>query len=121
MKITKKVSKQPRKKHKQLANLPLHRRRKLFSARLSDALRKETKKRNVPLRKGDKAKVMRGKFSGKEGKIVGVNLKKLRVFVEGISKKKPNGKEKFIPLQPSNLMITELVLTDEQRKKAIGR
>lgn len=120
-KHNKKFSKQPRKKRKELANLPLHKRRKLLSARLSKELQKNIKKRNVPLRKGDKVKVMRGKFCGREGKITGVNLRKLRVFVEGISRKKPDGKEKPIPLTASNLVITELNLTDELRKKAINR
>jgi len=35
--------------------------------------------------------------------------------------KKPTGKEKSIPIHPSNVMITELKLTDEKRKKSIGR
>lgn len=120
-KTSKKFSKQPRKKRKELANLPLHKRRKLFGAKLSKELRKGFKKRNVPLRKGDKVKVMRGKFYGREGKVMGINLRKMKVFVEGISRKKPDGKEKFIPLDASNLMITELNLTDELRKKAINR
>jgi len=114
-------TKQPRKQRKRLYNLPLHKRRKQMSARLSDEVRKTVKRRNVPVVKGDKVKVMRGKNAGKEGKIVMIDLKKYKIGVEGIVVKKPDGKEKPIPIHPSNVMITELKLTDEKRKKAIGR
>ena len=114
-------TKQPRKQRKRLYNLPLHKRRKQLSARLSDELRKTVKKRNVPIVKGDKVKVMRGKYYGKEGKVVMVDLRYFKIGVEGIMVKKPNGKEKVIPIHPSNVMITELKLTDERRKKSIGR
>jgi large subunit ribosomal protein L24 len=116
-----KKTKQPRKQRKMLYNMPLHKRRKQMSVRLSDALRKDIKKRNVPIVKGDKAKIMRGAHKGKEGKIVKINMTAYKVGVEGIVVKKPDGKEKSIMMHPSNLMLTELKLTDEKRKKLIGR
>jgi large subunit ribosomal protein L24 len=115
------TSKQPRKQRKRMYNMPLHKRGKQMSARLSDELRKTIKKRNVPLNKGDKVKVMRGENYGKEGKVTMVDLKNYKIGIEGIVVKKPNGKEVSIPIHPSNVMITELKLTDEKRKKAIGR
>jgi len=114
-------TKQPRKQRKKLYNLPLHKRRKQMSARLSDELRKTIKKRNVPLIKGDKVKIMRGTHYGKEGKVTMIDYKYYKIGVEGVVVKKPNGKEKSIPIHPSNVMITELKLTDEKRKKSIGR
>lgn len=93
-----------------------------MSARLSDELRKTTKKRNVPLVKGDKVKIMRGEYRGKEGKVIMIDYKHYKIGVEGITVKKPKtGKEEPIPIHPSNVMITELKLTDEKRKKSIGR
>jgi large subunit ribosomal protein L24 len=114
-------TKQPRKQRKRLYNLPLHKRGKQLSARLSDELRKTTKKRNLPIVKGDKVRIMRGKNTGKEGKVNMVDLKHYKIGVEGVAVKKPNGKEKPIPIHASNVMITELKMTDEKRKKAIGR
>ena len=114
-------TKQPRKQRKKLYNLPLHKRRKQMSARLSDELRKTIKKRNVPLIKGDKVKIMRGTHYGKEGKVTMIDYKYYKIGVEGVVVKKPTGKEKSIPIHPSNVMITELKLTDEKRKKSIGR
>lgn len=120
--MTMKKTKQPRKQRKRLYTLPLHKRRKQMSARLSDELRKTVKKRNVPIIKGDKVRVMRGEYYGKEGKVIMVDLKKYKIGIEGITVKKPKtGKEKPVPIHPSNVMITELKLTDEKRKKAIGR
>ena len=102
------LTRQPRKQRKKLYNAPLHLRQKLVSAHLSKELRKAKKKRSLPLRKGDKVKVMRGKFKGKIGKVTRVELNSLKAFVEGILLKKQAGKEVMAPIEPSNLMITEL-------------
>ncbi len=115
------VSKQPRKKRKELANKPLHKRRKEMSVHLSKELREKYGKRNIPVRTGDKVKVMRGTFKGKEGKVVEVDLKRYRVKVEGIVRKKADGTEVLVPIHPSNLMITELNLEDERRKAVLER
>jgi len=101
--------------------MPLHKRKKQMSARLSDELRKTTKRRNLPVIRGDKVRVMRGKNFGKEGKVTMVDLRRYKIGIEGIVVKKPNGKEKSIPIHASNVMIIELKLTDEKRKKILGR
>ncbi len=87
--------------------MPLHKKASLVRAHLSKELRKKLGCRSARLRKGDKVRVMRGSFKKKEGKVVEVDLKKAKVFIEGIVSKKQGGKEKLIPLQPSNLMIIE--------------
>ena len=112
-----KESKQPRKQRKYLANAPLHLRRKFVSVNLSKELRKKYGKRNIPARKGDEVKIMRGKFKGKQGKVSEVKLKKSKIIVEGIQIKKQDGSKTNIKLQPSNLMITELNLSDKKRLK----
>lgn len=114
-------SRQPRKQRKFLANAPLHIRHKLVSAHLSKELRKKYEKRNFPVRKGDSVKVMRGEFKKKTGKVSNVNLKKLKVLVDGIYKSKKDGTKIKIYFYPSNLLITELNLDDKKRIKAIER
>jgi large subunit ribosomal protein L24 len=115
--ISWKSSKQPRKQRKYRYNAPMHVRQKLVSAHLDKALRKEYKKRSMPVRTGDEVKIMRGKFKKKSGKVSEVNLKSLKVYVEGIATKKVTGQEALIALEPSNLMITKLKTDDQKRMK----
>ena len=86
-----KSSKQPRKQRKYLANAPLHIRKKFLSINLSKDLRKKHEKRNIPVRKGDVIKVMRGKFKKKQGKVTEVNTKTSKISIEGIQIKKQDG------------------------------
>lgn len=113
-----KSSKQPRKQRKYRANAPLHLRKKFVSVNLSKELRKKQGKRNLPAKKGDKVKVLVGKFKGKTGKIVTVNLKTSKIIVEDIQVKKQDGSKANVKLQPSNLQIIELVERKEKTKKA---
>lgn len=103
-----KSSKQPRKQRKYLANAPLHLRRKFVNINLSKDLRKKQKRRSIQVKKGDKVKIMRGKFRGETGKVLEVNLKKSMIIVEGIQAKKRDGSKVNIKLHPSNLQIIEL-------------
>ena len=82
---------------------------------LSKALRKSLGKRSLPLRKGDSVKVMRGKFFGKEAKVIGVEKGSGRALLENITKKKADGTEKNIGIHASNLQIIEIEGKDEKR------
>ena len=110
-----KSSSQPRKQRKYLANAPLHLRKKFVSVNLSKELRKKEGKRNIPVIKGDKVKIFSGKFKGKTGKVLSVNLKTSKIIVENIQVKKQDGSKANIKLQPSNLQIIEL--SDTRKKK----
>lgn len=112
-----KSSKQPRKKRKYIANAPLHIKRKFLRVNLLKELREKVGQRNIGIRKGDKIKILRGKNKGKTGKIVVVDTKKTRVYVEGIQIKKQDGSKTNIPLRPSNLQIIELNEDDKKRFK----
>jgi large subunit ribosomal protein L24 len=114
-------SKKPRKQRKFLYNAPLHLRKKMLAAHLSKELREKYKTRSLPVRVGDEVEVMRGKFKGKRGKILKVDLKKLRVYVEGITIKKSSGQERLFPLHPSKLKIIKLDLSDKYRQKILER
>ena len=116
-----KSSKKPSKQRKYRYNAPLHIKHKFMSAHLSKELMKKYSKRNIPIRKGDRVKIMRGQFKKKTGEITKVNLKKLKVYVDNIFVTKRDGTKAFYPLPPSNLLITELKLEDKQRKKLLER
>jgi len=111
------ASKQPRKQRKYSANAPLHIKRKLLSINLSKELRKKYKKRNIPVRKGDSVKVMRGKFRKKQGKIIEIDVKNSKIKIEGIVIKKQDGSKVNVKIHPSNLQIIELNLEDKKRMK----
>ena len=111
------ASKQPRKQRKYLANAPLHIRKKLVSANLSKELRKKHGIRNLSLRKNDVVKVMRGRFKGKKGKILSLDLKESKIEVEGLQVQKKDGSKANVMMKPSNLQITELNLEDNRRIK----
>ncbi len=114
-------SKQPRKQRKYLYNLPLHKRRKLLSCLLSKELREKYGRRNFPVRSGDAVIVMRGKYKGTQAKVVDVDYKKIRVYLENISVKNSLGKEVLVGFHPSNLMIVDLYLDDPKRKEKLEK
>src|SRR3989344_5196133 len=114
-------SKQPRKQRKFRFNAPLHIRHKMISANLSKELRKKHGKRNFPLRKEDKVRIMTGEFKKKTGKIESVDLKKIRVSIAGINRTKKDGTKVAVYFHPSNLQITELNLDDKKRKLSLER
>ena len=116
-----KKSKQARKQRKKLFNLPLHKKRKQLSAHLSKELKEKHKKRAIPLRKGDTVKIVKGEFNKKSGKVTSVSLKKMKIQIEKIVKKKINGTEKAIWIEPSNVIIMELNLEDKKRNEILGR
>jgi large subunit ribosomal protein L24 len=108
---------QPRKQRKYKYNAPLHVKHRFLNTNLSKELRKKYGKRSLPLRKGDEVLVMRGGFSKKKGKILEVNLKRLRVTVESLTRKKIDGTKVNVYLNPSNLQIQSLNLEDNKRLK----
>ena len=116
-----KASKQPRKQRKYLARAPLHIKRKFLSSNLSKKLREKYKRRSFPLRKNDVVKIMRGGFRKKTGKIGDVDLKRMRVSIEGIQRAKKDGTKVNVFFNPSNLQIQELNLDDKERIKSIER
>ena len=115
------MSKQPRKQRKLIYKAPLHIRHKLMSVKLSEELREQFKRRSLPVKKGDTIKVMRGDFKDHEGKIEKVDLKNYRVMIEGMSVQKPDGNKVYHSVHPSNIMILELDLEDDERNEIIER
>ena len=112
-----KASSQPRKQRKYAANAPIHLKRKLLSVNLAKDLRKKHEKKNIPVRKGDTIRIMRGKFKGKKGKVNEVKTKMEKIYVEGVQVKKRDGSTVNVPVKASNLQIVELNLEDRMRMK----
>ena len=114
-----KVSKNPSKQRKYIANAALHIKQKFTAAPLSKQLREKYKTRSMKVRKGDKVKILRGQFKNKTGKIESVDLKKSRVKVDTIFTNRRDGSKSSYPLHASNLQITELNTEDKRRMKKL--
>lgn len=109
------MSKKPSKMRKSQFVRKMHESAKATAAHLSEKLSQELKTRALSVRKGDTAKIMRGEFKGREGKISSVDRKGQKVFIEKITKKKANGAEWNVPIDASKIMLTELDRTDRKR------
>ena len=114
------MSKQPRKQRKALYNAPAHARGKHLSATLSKDLRADLGKRSLPVRSGDKVRVLRGDFKGHEGEVLSVDYTSYKVTIEEVTLSKPDGTAVFLPVDPSNLMIIDADTKDDRRIKNRG-
>jgi large subunit ribosomal protein L24 len=111
----------PTKQRKMLYQAPAHVRHRLLGAHLSQELRATHIARSIPVRSGDTIRVMRGDHKGFEGKISRIDLKKYRIYVEGLTREKVDGTTIFVPVHPSKLLITRLNLDDKWRKRILER
>ena len=75
----------------------------------------------MAVRKGDDVVVTRGAFRGTKGTVTRVDLSRLVVYVDSVKRKKANGQDTEVPVNPSNIKILKLVTDDAQRKQALMR
>ncbi|ABP51280.1 MULTISPECIES: 50S ribosomal protein L24 [Pyrobaculum] len=115
------TSAQPRKQRLALFNAPLHLRHKLFNAKLSPELEKKLGVKRLPVRRGDTVMILRGDFKGVTGKVVRVDLKKVRIYVEGATRTNSRGQTVYYPIHPSKVMIVDVDMSDKARQKIIER
>jgi len=113
--------KSPRKQRRFVRNSPQHVHRRMLRCKLDDTLREEYGLRSLNVKKGDLVRIMRGQFRDTEGKILAVDYRTIRVYVDGASTTKSDGKEAKVPVHPSSLMLVKLELNDERRKRIQAR
>jgi large subunit ribosomal protein L24 len=118
---TLKPTTKPSKQRKMVYQAPDHIRNKLLAAPLSPELKATYGVNAVPVRSGDAVRIVRGDHKGFEGKITRVDRKKLRIYVEGLTREKVDGTAIFVPIHPSKVMITRLNLDDKWRKATLER
>ncbi|HOL40275.1 MAG TPA: 50S ribosomal protein L24 [Methanospirillum sp.] len=114
------ISSQPRKQRKARYNAPHHMRGSLLHAPLSKELQEKYKRRSIRVIKGDTVKVLRGDHAGTEGIVDFVITRDARIVVDGVSVKKADGTEVPRPVDPSNVVITELNLEDKRREQKLS-
>jgi len=120
MQATKPVKK-PGKQRKRLYNAPAHLRHKFMAAPLSQELISSKGVKTLPVRKGDTVHIMRGDHKGFEGKVSQIDLKRYRIFVEGLTREKVDGTNIFVSVHPSKIMIKNLKLDDKWRQGIVER
>jgi large subunit ribosomal protein L24 len=116
---TSKPVKNPRKQRKRLYNAPAHLRHKFMAAPLSPELISSKGAKSLPVRKGDTVRIVRGDHTGFEGKVSRVDLKRYRIFLEGLTREKVDGTNIFVSVHPSKVMIRNLKLDDKWRKAVV--
>jgi large subunit ribosomal protein L24 len=92
-----------------------------MAAPLSPDLIKSKGVKALPVRKGDTVRVVRGDHLGFEGKINRVDLKRYRIFIEGLTREKVDGTNIFVSVHPSKVIIKNLKLDDKWRKVIVER
>lgn len=98
-----------------------HLKERLLRSPLSGELRERHGRRNVRVVAGDTVKVVRGEYSGIEGKVEKVNTDRRSLAIEGIQREKVRGGNVKVEINTSNVVITNLDLDDEYRKVSIQK
>lgn len=114
------VSSQARKVRKHFFNATKEEKHIAMSAPLSKALQKEYGIKRLPIRRDDEVEVVRGQMKNRTGKVVAVKLSTMRINVESVTKQKMSNETVFIPIHPSNVVITKLKM-DKHRKGLIEK
>jgi large subunit ribosomal protein L24 len=106
---------------KQQKNAPIHIRRKYISAPLSPNLKTQYGARTMPIIEEDTVTITKGDRKLTEGKVLRVNTKDAKVYIEGVTRTRLDGSTVQLPIRPENVMITKLKLDDDWRKRILER
>ena len=113
--------KKPGKSRKRRFNAPNHVRRKFLSAPLSPSLKTQYGARSMPVRRDDTVTVTKGDRRLTEGRVLRVDAKRSRIYIEGVTRTRMDGSTTQIPIRPENVMITRLNLDDARRREILDR
>ena len=102
-------SKKPRKQRRFRRKAELHLRKNLLKVHISKELKKKlkTRKRTILVNKGDRVRLITGSRKGHEGRVIDVDYKRLKIYIEGISRVNSRGNDNPIPIDPSNVELID--------------
>jgi large subunit ribosomal protein L24 len=92
-----------------------------ISSTLSDSLREQYQRRSLRVIKGDNVRVLRGEYSGIEGKVEKINTTRGSLSIEGIQREKVKGGNVKVQIHASNVTITGLNFDDKRRQKSLEK
>ncbi len=90
-----------------------------MAAPLSTELRTTYGRRSIPVRTGDTVRIVRGDFSGVEGKVSDIDTARQRLFVEGVTREKVAGTSEKVSVHCTKVMVTRLNLDDKWRADSL--
>jgi large subunit ribosomal protein L24 len=99
--------------------VPKHIRDASICSTLTDDLREQYGRRSVRVIKGDTVKVMRGEYTGIEGKVEKVNTRRGTLSIEGVQREKVKGGNVKVQIHASNVRVSGLKLDDKYRQNTI--
>ena len=88
---------------------------KQLSSLLSETLRKKYGKKSIRVKEGDSVKVIRGEFTGVDGKVTEVSAANNGLTIEGVKKEKLKGEKYDVFIHTTNIEITALNTDDKWR------
>ena len=96
-------------------------RRKFISAPLSPNLRAEHGTRTMPVVVDDTVSITKGDRKLSEGRVLRVDTKNEKIYIEGVTRSRLDGSTVQIPIRSENVIITRLNTNDQWRKKILER
>ncbi|HKG30524.1 MAG TPA: 50S ribosomal protein L24 [Nitrososphaeraceae archaeon] len=102
-----------------MLHVPKHVRDAMICSSLADNLREQYTRKSVRVKKGDNVRVMRGEYSGIEGKIEKVNTQRGTLAIEGVQREKVRGGNVKVQIHASNVQIIGLNLEDKLRENRL--
>lgn len=102
-------------------NAPPHQRRRFISAQLSPNLRAEHGTRSMPIIVDDTVSITKGDRKLSEGRVLRVDTKNYRIYIEGVTRTRMDGSTVQIPIKAENVIITRLNLNDQWRRRILER
>ena len=112
-------SRQPRRQRKAAFEAHSFQRRRRMTVPLSRELRKRYGRRNVPLRKGDTVRILRGSYVGREERVARIDRRSYSVTLDNITLKTREQKLKPLPIKTTHLLAIRLNLSDGWRRRSL--
>lgn len=104
-----------------MLHIPKHVRDGMICSSLADNLREQYGRRSVRVIKGDNIRVMRGEYTGIEGKIEKVNTRRGTLAIEGVQREKVRGGNVKVQIDASKVQVIGLKLEDKLRDNRLHR
>lgn len=111
----------PQTSRKRMFTAAKHKKRKMLASPLSPNLRAEYGTRTMPVVVDDTVSITKGDRKLAEGRIMRVDTKAQRIYIEGVTRTRQDGSTVQIPVRAENVMITRLNLEDEWRRRILER
>ena len=102
-----------------LMHISKHRRDASIAAHLDDNLNRQYSLRSYRVIKGDTVRIMRGEYSGIEGKVESVNTIRGTLAIEGIQREKVRGGNVKVKIHSSNVLISNFNMNDKYRQNKL--